>query len=731
MTSMTNSWPRNTINETPITFENEIAYKHYKLIFPTNGGSTLFQISEIELLGTEDATPFLNTPVPANGARDIELETSTISWVKPSDPNTAGMVYNVYFSDDPNSTNPNYFGDNLVKTTDTTAADCYYTLPALEGGKTYYWRVDGVKNGTTETGPVWHFNTLVLIPEMTSITGGARLREGETFDITASYTANQASIDSVTWYLNDTPVDPADSNYSIAFTDTESTITILNVSAATEGDYYCVATNQYGSSARSLITNLELHTPWVWTGTTGNWSDTASWNKGTVPGMADDVVISTDGVVTYDIDGNFFYSNNITLEDNAQLLIPEGKRFGGATDADTITNIYGASTLITGTGNYFLIARNHQNTVNQTGGTVSVSVDRGFFFNDNEAATGIYNLNGGALNVNYTNTSTGTEWWSDVLGRWGNGDTFTINGGAATFTAAENSGRDFNVMRDSTVEINSGSATLNNFRTMYIGHKYDGESIVALNGGELNVNSNITVGDSGKGILEINGGTLNVSAGSSAGISTGSGRAYVNQTGGVATFDSSDIELGGTSDEDFPATYTITGGEISGIGTLSLYANSVFNISGSGASLIEAQAFTVESSNSAVLSIELDGSGCSIITVGADAEAAFGGADLTGLTLEVTTLDSYTVSEGSAYDILWAENFGITGADAITINNNSKQLFEYRVVDATEYGYPSGELLQIVANYNPESADFNSDGTIDIKDFAIFSQFWLWSSDEE
>ena len=46
-------WPRRTKNETPIEFENEVAYTYYQLVFPTLRGEseTLKQIAEVELIG--------------------------------------------------------------------------------------------------------------------------------------------------------------------------------------------------------------------------------------------------------------------------------------------------------------------------------------------------------------------------------------------------------------------------------------------------------------------------------------------------------------------------------------------------------------------------------------------------------------------------------------------------------------------------------------------------------
>jgi hypothetical protein len=55
-----NAWPRFTKNETPISFENDVAYKHYQIIFTAirdapNANS--MQIAEVEFLGVPEPTP--------------------------------------------------------------------------------------------------------------------------------------------------------------------------------------------------------------------------------------------------------------------------------------------------------------------------------------------------------------------------------------------------------------------------------------------------------------------------------------------------------------------------------------------------------------------------------------------------------------------------------------------------------------------------------------------------
>jgi hypothetical protein len=55
------AWPRFTMNATPITFENTVAYKYYQVMFPTvrdPGSANSMQIAEVELLG-EVAPPLI------------------------------------------------------------------------------------------------------------------------------------------------------------------------------------------------------------------------------------------------------------------------------------------------------------------------------------------------------------------------------------------------------------------------------------------------------------------------------------------------------------------------------------------------------------------------------------------------------------------------------------------------------------------------------------------------
>jgi len=69
------AWPRLTMNATPISFYNDVAYEHYQVLFPAvrdAGNANSMQIAEVELLGLSS----LSAPAGAN----IILVTEAIDW---------------------------------------------------------------------------------------------------------------------------------------------------------------------------------------------------------------------------------------------------------------------------------------------------------------------------------------------------------------------------------------------------------------------------------------------------------------------------------------------------------------------------------------------------------------------------------------------------------------------------------------------------------------------------
>ena len=312
-------------------------------------------------------------------------------------------------------------------------------------------------------------------------------------------------------------------------------------------------------------------------------------------------------------------------------------------------------------------------------------------------------------------------------------DELNVNGGTASFDNAGGSERPVYIHRDSKIEVNSGSLLFTDFDRVSLGKSYDGTAVIELNGGELDmINTPLVIGDDASGELYVNGGLLNLEitdaqeAALTLAPATGC-QAAVSQTAGSVIVNA-DISVGSSASTDLSsAEYVISGGNLSTTGAMLLNVNSELRVSGSTAS-VQLQEMVV-SSDTAKLSIDLDEAGCSMITVGADAEDDIltAGAQLDNLTIEISTLDSY--QGGDHFNLIWAANNGISGVETVTLVNNSSQDFELVVVDATDYGFASGELLQLRVIFDPASADFNADNKVDMADFAMFAQAWLWEKE--
>ena len=144
-------WPRFAKNETPISFDNEVAYDHYQVLFTAiRGGSgqwiNSMQIAEVELLGfTRTRNAWV--PSPADGATEVPI-TPTLSWK----PGTTAATHDVYFGD---NSPPAFIGNQAANS---------YDPGSLEFDTTYYWKVDEVEaDGTTiHKGDIWSFTTVLV-----------------------------------------------------------------------------------------------------------------------------------------------------------------------------------------------------------------------------------------------------------------------------------------------------------------------------------------------------------------------------------------------------------------------------------------------------------------------------------------------------------------------------------------------------------------------------------------
>jgi len=118
---------------------------------------------QINPLGTVESTDFVPEPadkpinmLPANAAVNLTPTGIVLKW----DPGYYGHVYDIYFGQDPNP--PLYKADLKLGPVDVDVPKTKktLTLPALQPGTTYYWRVvTKTMAGLTSKGPTWSFTT--------------------------------------------------------------------------------------------------------------------------------------------------------------------------------------------------------------------------------------------------------------------------------------------------------------------------------------------------------------------------------------------------------------------------------------------------------------------------------------------------------------------------------------------------------------------------------------------
>jgi parallel beta-helix repeat protein len=155
--SQATPWPRFTMNETPVFFDNDVAYDHYQVLFtavrnPESANS--MQISEVELL--EKGSIAVN-PVPADGA--IHFETwANLYWM----PGSTADSHAVYFGedfDDVRAGTGGTFRGNQASNHFLVGLPGYPYPDGLIPGMTYYWRIDEVEADrvTKNRGSLWSF----------------------------------------------------------------------------------------------------------------------------------------------------------------------------------------------------------------------------------------------------------------------------------------------------------------------------------------------------------------------------------------------------------------------------------------------------------------------------------------------------------------------------------------------------------------------------------------------
>jgi hypothetical protein len=243
-----------------------------------------------------------------------------------------------------------------------------------------------------------------------------------------------------------------------------------------------------------------------WLGNSASYTTSTEWDTGVVPAVTTDVTISA-GTATNA--GNLTRNGNTTVSGTGNLVITNGRFLSGGTI--TVRD----SGAINQTGNYFLVGNTSRGTLNQLGGSISATVDRGFFLSDNAGGAGsTYNLNGGTLAVVSNGSGSDVNLFAVHIGKGGVGDVFNIDGGAATFTAVTAS-RNVWLSRQSLFNLVSGSAIFSGYEKFTIG--FDGTqgatSLLQIRGGTFEVHNELnafTLGAVENGSVALSGGTMKI-----------------------------------------------------------------------------------------------------------------------------------------------------------------------------------------------------------------------------
>ena len=192
-------------------------------------------------------------PYPPNEKTLVDPNV-VLSWDPPiavTDP-----VYNVYM--DPNrliiETRTDTAYSSLAQTEKT-----FDPTPDLELDTTYYWIVD-VANG--DPGLVWKFTTYPETPVFTVNPISQSVEEGDNAILTVVVVSPDPDETSYQWYKADSD-DPSVVGEQINEA-TDTTLTIENFQLDDEGFYYCIASNDAGStaSARAQVLTQRLMAHW-------------------------------------------------------------------------------------------------------------------------------------------------------------------------------------------------------------------------------------------------------------------------------------------------------------------------------------------------------------------------------------------------------------------------------------------------------------------------------------
>lgn len=279
----------------------------------------------------------------------------------------------------------------------------------------------------------------------------------------------------------------------------------------------------------SLDTNVIVSPAFTWTGALNNGFDWGyNWSGERVPGLSEEFTIASSAAVrgaNLERYGRTVVSGTGSLTVNGRVLNNGEFTVSGGT--------------LKQTGNYFIAGVSLPGTFTHTGGTVDLTLDRGFFSADTAAAGGSkYLLSGtGQLIVKSTgngNTSVGGSILHNVhVGKAGAGDLFEVSGGSASFTSSNNNF--VYLSRTGTMRVTGGSASFANYNTFLIGFEGAGDNLLDISGGSLSItgSTSLMVGGGSTGAVTLSGGSLSVEQAVNLGQSNANGT--FTMSGGTLT----------------------------------------------------------------------------------------------------------------------------------------------------------------------------------------------------
>ncbi|QJE99000.1 hypothetical protein [Luteolibacter luteus] len=296
------------------------------------------------------------------------------------------------------------------------------------------------------------------------------------------------------------------------------------------------------------------HAASTWTGAVdSNYNTAGNWNPNGTPAVGTDVEILSGTANVPSGNWDRRGAGYTTIGGTANVTLNSGGQ--GRFLNTGAFNMNGGT--FTHSGEYFIAGAGAVGTINQSGGSISSTLSRGWQLSDNNInqSGSAYYLSGGLLSV--TSTATWTDlplrgvWFGKGGETGGNnsaaigsatGDLFKVTGGSANFTKTGANTSEVRVSRNSGIEITTGSVSFNNYTEFRVGQGASGglNSRVILTGGTLDITGGTAfyLGESDNGLLSISGGSMTLDGLLSLGRSTFTGVGTVNLSGGTLSVDS-------------------------------------------------------------------------------------------------------------------------------------------------------------------------------------------------